>query len=213
MSIGTLYTISAPSGAGKTSLVKELLRADSVDQLRVSVSHTTRTKRPGEVEGVNYHFVTPEKFAEMVDQNAFLEHAVVFGNHYGTSKKWVSDNLQAGYDVILEIDWQGAEQTRAWVASQGQTQSVGIFILPPSLSELRKRLTGRGQDDDGVIAMRMAEAIAEISHYRGADYLIINDVFDDALSDLRAIIRNNRLQSSYQTDVHRALIDDLLRER
>jgi guanylate kinase len=210
MITGTLYTISAPSGAGKTSLVKALLQSDKQDLLRVSVSHTTRAKRPGEFEGVNYHFVNQQQFEQMVSDEAFLEYATVFGNSYGTSKKWVSEQLHAGYDVILEIDWQGAEQTRQWVASQEGIDSTGIFIFPPSLAELRQRLTGRGQDSDEVIETRMAEAVTELAHYSGANYLVVNDDFDQALTEIKSIICANRLHTEQQADVHRQLIEDLL---
>lgn len=210
MATGTLYTISAPSGAGKTSLVKALLLDDKHNALRVSVSHTTRPKRPGEAEGVNYHFVSHKKFEQMVVEDAFLEHATVFENLYGTSKKWVSEQLLAGFDVILEIDWQGAEQVQKWVASQATAHSIGIFILPPSLAELRSRLTQRGQDQSDVIESRMAEAVAEIAHYQGADYLVINDDFDQALADFKAILRANRLQAATQKADNQPLIDDLL---
>jgi len=210
MITGTLYTISAPSGAGKTSLVKALLQSDKQDLLRVSVSHTTRPKRPGEAEGVNYHFVNQQKFEQMVSDDAFLENATVFGNSYGTSKKWVSEQLHAGFDVILEIDWQGAEQTRHWVATQEGISSTGIFILPPSLTELRQRLTGRGQDSEDVIEARMAEAVAELSHYSGADYLVVNDDFDQALVEIKSIICANRLHTAQQATAHRQLIEDLL---
>ncbi|NNL57392.1 MAG: guanylate kinase, partial [Pseudomonadales bacterium] len=140
-----LYTVSAPSGAGKTSLVKALIESDP--DICVSVSHTTRVQRPGEQHGVNYHFIDAAEFSSMVAGDAFLEYATVFGNSYGTSKQWVAEQLGAGRDVILEIDWQGAQQVRHWVDSQPGLASRGIFILPPSLDELKRRLTGRGQDE------------------------------------------------------------------
>ncbi|MDM3870532.1 guanylate kinase [Porticoccus sp. W117] len=200
---GTLYTVSAPSGAGKTSLVAALL--ERCQQLQVSISHTTRTMRPGEQDGVNYHFVSHEQFTAMLAQNAFLEHAEVFGNYYGTSQQWVEDTLSAGADVILEIDWQGAQQVRRLMPD-----TVGIFILPPSREALRQRLTGRGQDDESVIAKRMAEADSEMSHYPEADYLVINDQFDTALEQLHAIIECQRLQLSQQQARHGELLAKLL---
>ncbi|MEC8427384.1 MAG: guanylate kinase, partial [Pseudomonadota bacterium] len=157
-SLGTLYTVSAPSGAGKTSLVKALI--ENLSDIQVSVSHTTRAMRPGEQDGVNYHFVDRDQFVAMVNDNAFLEHAEVFGNMYGTSTQWVKDTLAQGTDVILEIDWQGAQQVRKLMP-----EVVSLFILPPSREELRRRLTGRGQDDESVIDGRMQEAISEMSHY------------------------------------------------
>jgi len=184
---GTLITVSAPSGAGKTSLVKALVEAEQ--NLRVSVSHTTRTKRPAEVDGVNYHFVDQAQFDAMVAKDAFLEHATVFGNAYGTSKQWVLDTLTKGTDVILEIDWQGAAIAKAWAAKQLLVKHVGIFILPPSIGVLQERLSQRGQDDGAVIEARMAEAVEEISHYAEADYLVVNDDFDVAIDELKAIIQ------------------------
>jgi len=201
---GTLYTVSAPSGAGKTSLVKALVDSDS--GVTVSVSHTTRAMRPGEAHGVNYHFVERAEFLEMLERSAFLEHAQVFDNYYGTSKEWVQETLAGGHDVILEIDWQGAEQVRRLLPD-----TVGIFILPPSQEALRERLTGRGQDDDSVIERRMAQAIDEMSHYVEADYLVINDDFDHALAELRAIISAQRSRLSRQQQQHTALLQALLR--
>ena len=188
---GQLFTVSAPSGAGKTSLVDALLVADQ--RLKVSVSHTTRPMRPGEEDGINYHFVDASTFAQMVNDGRFLEHATVFGNAYGTSKDWVDRQLSLGTDVILEIDWQGAQQTHQWLATELGESGVGIFILPPSMAALLARLTGRGQDDEAVIAGRMAAAVDEMRHYHQADYIIINDDFDTALSDLQAVIQAQRL--------------------
>ncbi|WNO09293.1 guanylate kinase [Teredinibacter sp. KSP-S5-2] len=201
--IGTLYTISAPSGAGKTSLVNALL--ESTNAIQVSVSHTTREKRPGEVDGVNYHFVDQETFLSMVGESAFLEHAQVFTNYYGTSKQWVQDTLLSGNDVILEIDWQGAAQVRKQLP---ETRSV--FILPPSRQTLRERLTGRGQDGESVIEARMAEAKSEISHYVEGDYIIINDDFDQALMELRSVIYAERQTLAKQQVRHQALLESLL---
>lgn len=200
---GTLYTVSAPSGAGKTSLVKALL--EQSENLQVSVSHTTRAKRPGEVDGVNYHFVDEAAFKEMLDNAGFLEHARVFDNYYGTSTQWVEQTLAAGVDVILEIDWQGAAQVRRLIP-----EAVSVFILPPSRQALLQRLQGRGQDDPSVIDARMAEAKNEISHYIEGDYLIINDQFEKALSDFKAIIHSERCCVLKQAEKHRALITSLL---
>lgn len=205
MASGTLYTISAPSGAGKTSLVNALMK-DWLDPLLcVSVSHTTRTIRPGETNGVNYHFVSKDEFKVMQSQNAFLESAEVFGNLYGTSRDWVQSQLDTGIDVILEIDWQGATQIRDHVSS-----NKSIFILPPSLDCLRERLTGRAQDDAETIEKRMREAATEISHYDEADYLVINDNFDSALMDLKSIIRASRLEREQQHRNNTALLQALL---
>ncbi len=200
---GTLFTVSAPSGAGKTSLVNAL--AGNMDGIRVSVSHTTRPRRPGEEDGVNYHFVDEERFRDMLADNAFLEHARVFDNYYGTSRQWVEDTLSAGNDVILEIDWQGAVQVHRLAPD-----SVGIFILPPSRETLRERLTTRGQDDEAVINRRIALAKEEMSHYVDADYLIINENFDIALGELRSVITAHRLMLDKQRHRHAPLLQDLL---
>ncbi|SMF24002.1 guanylate kinase [Alteromonadaceae bacterium Bs31] len=200
---GTLFTVSAPSGAGKTSLVNALV--ESIGDIKVSVSHTTRAMRPGEIDGLNYHFVGHEKFLNMVSNTEFLEHAQVFTNYYGTSKQWVADTLAQGTDVILEIDWQGAQQVRRQIGS-----TVGVFILPPSRETLLKRLTGRGQDDESVIKARMAEAESEISHYVEADYLVINDTFDQALTEFRAIVLAQRQSLEKQQQKHQNLLQELL---
>ncbi|VUD69159.1 Guanylate kinase [Thalassocella blandensis] len=200
---GTLYTVSAPSGAGKTSLVKALIEQTS--SLRVSVSHTTREMRPGEKDGVNYHFVEKAEFEKMVGESAFLEHAKVFTNYYGTSQAWVEQTLAGGEDVILEIDWQGAAQVRKLIP-----HAVSIFILPPSQQCLRERLTGRGQDGEDVINARMAEAKSEMSHYAEADYLIINDDFDKALLEFQAIIHAERLKLEKQQAKLQSLLQNLL---
>lgn len=200
---GTLYIVSAPSGAGKTSLVKALM--DAVAQVRVSVSHTTRSIRPGEVDGVNYHFTPREKFVELLEQGDFLEHAEVFGNLYGTSHSWVKQTLAKGYDLILEIDWQGAQQVRKLIP-----EAQSIFILPPTHQDLRKRLQNRGQDAADVIDLRMQQAIDEMSHYVEYDYIIINDDFSTALEDLKAIFRANQLQLNSQQKRHTQLLCDLL---
>ena len=201
---GTLYIVSAPSGAGKTSLVKALI--DTMAQVRVSVSHTTRAMRPGEVDGVNYHFTAREDFVEMLKQGDFLEHAEVFGNLYGTSHSWVKQTLAKGYDLILEIDWQGAQQVRNLVPD-----AKSIFILPPTHKDLRQRLHNRGQDADDVIDLRMQQAIAEMSHYVEYDYIVINDQFATALDDLKAIFRANQLRLESQQKRHTQLLCDLLR--
>ncbi|PAU87010.1 guanylate kinase [Pseudomonas sp. WN033] len=202
---GTLYIVSAPSGAGKTSLVKALI--DQVADLRVSVSHTTRPIRPGEVDGVNYHFTSREQFLEQVSAGDFLEHAEVFGNLYGTSQSTVERTLAEGYDLILEIDWQGAQQVR-----RALPQARSIFILPPSREALRERLTNRGQDEDSVIEGRMTQAIDEMSHYVEYDFLVINDDFHTALDDLKAIMRSGRLDIAHQQNRHTPLLTALLSE-
>ncbi|MGB0449891.1 MAG: guanylate kinase [Porticoccaceae bacterium] len=181
MATGILFIISAPSGAGKTSLVGELLKR--MENIKASISHTTRNCRPGEQDGINYHFVSREEFVAMLGQNAFLEHAEVFGNFYGTSQQWVEETLAAGEDVILEIDWQGAAQVRQLFAD-----STSIFILPPSKQALRERLNNRGQDDSAVIEKRIAAATEEMSHYVEADYMVVNDDFEVALEQLMAIV-------------------------
>lgn len=203
MSRGNLYTISAPSGAGKTSLVKALI--ESTDDVCVSISHTTRDIRPGEENGVNYHFVDHAEFEAMLTKDAFLEQAEVFGNYYGTSKQWVDDTLNNGKDVILEIDWQGARQI-----TEMMPDTIAIFIMPPSKAALRQRLDNRGQDDESVIDRRMQEAVNEMSHYKEADYLVINDVFDVALSELQLIMKSGRLLMEYQQQLHAPLLAELL---
>jgi len=202
-STGTLFIVSAPSGAGKTSLVNALVERDP--RLRVSVSHTTRPRRPGEVDGINYHFVEEATFRGMLERAEFLEHAQVFGNLYGTSQRWVEAQLAEGIDVILEIDWQGAQQVKRLMQ---QTQS--IFILPPSRATLKERLTARGQDDSVIIAARMAEAVEEMSHYVEGDYLVVNHDFDKALDQLQAIISCQRLRISRQQVELAQLLQELL---
>ena len=203
--IGTLFIFSAPSGAGKTSLVKRLL-AETTD-IQVSISHTTRAMRPGEVDGKDYHFIDQPQHQTMVQDNAFLEHAQVFDNFYGTSKAWVENELAAGRDVILEIDWQGAEQVR-----MRMPEAVSVFIAPPSIVALKERLTGRGQDDDSVIARRMRDARSEMSHFNEYDYLVFNDDFETALSELKAIVQTRRLRLSAQQQRHQAILEQLLAE-
>ena len=200
---GTLFIISAPSGAGKTSLVRELLRA--THDICVSVSFTTRLKREGEENSKDYHFVSRQQFEEMLIHNEFLEHANVFGNYYGTSKTWVEQELAKGIDVILEIDWQGAEQVRKLFDG-----SVGIFILPPSLPTLRERLFNRGQDEAEIIESRMAQAVSEISHYAEFDYHVVNDDFGVALNQLNGIIQAQRLKLPLEKTSVQNLINELL---
>lgn len=200
---GTLYTVSAPSGAGKTSLVKALIEAMS--GVLVSVSHTTRAMRPGEVDGINYHFADHDRFKAMLEVDSFLEHAEVFGNWYGTSQIWVEQTLAQGLDVILEIDWQGAQQVKRLLP-----ETVGITIVPPSQQALAERLFGRGQDNDDVIASRMQEAVAEMSHYVEADFVIINDDFSTALDDFVTVVKAQRLTLNNQQLRHLKLLQDLL---
>lgn len=206
MSQGNLYILSAPSGAGKSSLISALLASDSSTQKMVSVSHTTRAQRPGEVEGVHYYFVSKEEFETLIEQDLFLEYAKVFGgNYYGTSLPAIEENLAKGIDVFLDIDWQGAQQIRKKVSSV-----KSIFILPPSLPELEHRLIGRGQDSEEVIAERMSKAISEISHYDEYDYVIVNDDFEKALKDLQSILQSERLTKDYQQKQNAMLIQQLL---
>jgi len=204
MSLGQLYVISAPSGAGKTSLVKRLTETDPL--IKVSVSTTTRPPRPGEVDGVNYHFTDVETFKQKVAQGDFLEWAEVFGNYYGTQRSQVEKLLGQGFDVILEIDWQGARQIRE---KMPDTQS--IFIVPPSMEELERRLTGRGTDAPEVIARRLSEAKDEMRHYSEFDYLVINDDFDVAFEELHIIFKANRLRTERQQARHRAILDALVK--
>ncbi len=201
--LGQLYVISAPSGAGKTSLVTRLLEIDPM--IKVSVSTTTRAPRPGERDGVNYHFVDKTNFEQQVAEGAFLEHAQVFDNYYGTSRAMVMQQLDAGLDVILEIDWQGAQQIR-----QQFEQLTSIFIAPPSLSELERRLKGRGTDAPEVIAKRMNEAVSELSHYHEFEYLVINDDFDSALMHLHSIFVAKRQTLNYQKTKHASLLSQLI---
>ena len=206
MSQGNLYILSAPSGAGKSSLISALLASDSSTQKMVSVSHTTRAPRPGEVEGVHYYFVSKEEFESLIEQDLFLEYAKVFGgNYYGTSLPAIEENLAKGIDVFLDIDWQGAQQIRKKVSSV-----KSIFILPPSLPELERRLIGRGQDSEEIIAERMSKAISEISHYDEYDYVIVNDDFEKALKDLQSILQSERLTKDYQQKQNTMLIQQLL---
>lgn len=200
---GRLYIISAPSGAGKTSLIAKLLQ--QLNRLEVSVSHTTRATRPGEQDGINYHFISQQAFLRVVDQGEFFEYAEVFGNYYGTSRLAVNQRLEAGVDVILEIDWQGAQQVRKL-----EPEAIGIFILPPSLEALRERLNGRGQDSAEIIEDRMQQAISEMSHWHEYDYLLINDDFSQALDELKAIFVAKRLELANQSQEKAALLAELV---
>lgn len=200
---GTLYVFAAPSGAGKTSLVKALL--ENMDGISVSVSHTTRAMRPGEENGIDYHFVDIPDFEKMVTENAFLEHARVFDNYYGTSRTGIEQQLALGMDVILEIDWQGAGQVRKLMP-----ETIGVFILPPSRDALEQRLRGRGQDSEEIIARRMRDAQSESSHYGEFDFLVINDDFDTALADLQAIVTARRLRQAAQSWRNGKMIKALL---
>ena len=199
---GTLYIVSAPSGAGKTSLLRTI--TEELTNLKISVSHTTRAMRSGEEDGVHYHFVSVEQFKERIASNEFLEYAEVFGNWYGTSIASIDEQLNAGHDVVLEIDWQGAQQVRERLAN-----TISIFILPPSRVELEHRLNHRGQDNAEVIAKRMSEAISEISHYDEYDYVIVNDDFNTAKDELSSIFIAARQRLSKQRHKYQTLIDDL----
>jgi guanylate kinase len=201
--IGTLFTVSAPSGAGKTSLVNALV--ERCQGLLVSVSHTTRPKRPAEKDGVNYHFVSEDDFMSMLERGEFLEQARVFGNLYGTSGVWVEQQLQQGLDVILEIDWQGARQVKRLLP-----QTRAIFILPPSREALQQRLKQRGQDDTGTIEKRLNVAVEEMSHYIESDFLVVNKDFDQALDEMLSIVTSQRLHTTRQQGVLSGMLEDLL---
>lgn len=199
---GTLYIVSAPSGAGKTSLVAGLLQRDP--GIKLSVSYTTRAPREGEIDGRHYHFVERARFEAMLKRGELLESAEVYGNYYGTSRHWVEQELAAGRDVLLEIDCQGADQVR-----RGFAGTVGVFILPPSMDTLRERLTGRGTDSPETVARRLAAAREEMARVPEFDYVIINNQFDEALEDLVAVIRAERLKLPRQMDRHGTLIRQL----
>ncbi len=203
MTKATLFIVSAPSGAGKTSLLKRLKQ--ELDQVVISVSHTTRPKRPGEIDGQDYYFVSQETFIRMLAEDAFLEYAKVFDYYYGTSRRQVMENLARGLDVILEIDWQGARQVKARLPA-----SRSIFILPPSREALERRLRQRGQDSEATIAKRLAGARTEISHYAEYDYLVVNDDFEQALAQLKSILIADRLRLARQQGKLASLLHDLL---
>ena len=206
VSSGNLLVIAAPSGAGKTSLVKAL--SESMSQLQISVSHTTRPMRPGEVSGQDYFFIDLNTFHQLVEKQAFLEHATVFGNEYGTSRDWVLSHLSKGIDVVLEIDWQGAQQVHRLFP-----QAIRIFILPPSMAVLKKRLESRGQDNADTIMKRMMAAQDEMRHFDEFDYLVVNDQFDIALRDLQHIVLGARLKTPLQRLKQAALLENLLKKQ
>jgi guanylate kinase len=208
--LGNLFILAAPSGAGKSSLIKALLEKHlSTDEhnnaMQVSVSHTTRTSRAGEIDGVHYHFVNRTEFESLINQGAFFEHAEVFGHYYGTSKVVIEQTLQQGVDVFLDIDWQGARQVKAQIPD-----TATIFVAPPSKEELKKRLTERGQDSADIIKQRMTKAVSEISHYHEFDFIVVNDNFTAALSELDAIVTTRRLRKEKQIVRHQRLFDNLL---
>ncbi|MBA6355260.1 MULTISPECIES: guanylate kinase [unclassified Colwellia] len=204
---GNLFILSAPSGAGKSSLIKALLSQESARPMQVSVSHTTRAPRPGENNAEHYHFINAEQFQKQIKQNEFYEYAEVFGNYYGTSASAIDKQLAQGIDVFLDIDWQGAKQVRI-----KQPSVTTIFISPPSKAELEDRLKKRGQDSDATIKSRMAQAKAECSHYTEFDYIIVNNDFTQALSDLTTIVNNQRLKCQQQAITHQLMFDELLKD-
>ncbi|VFP82258.1 guanylate kinase [Candidatus Erwinia haradaeae] len=202
---GILFIISAPSGAGKSSLIQSLLKIKPLLNIKLSISHTTRTIRSGEYHGEHYYFIKDHQFRSMINKKKFLEYAKVFGNYYGTSHQNVTNILQQGFDLLLDIDWQGARAIR-----KVMPKSKSIFILPPSKKELQRRLCQRNQDTQFIISQRMAQAMTEISHYVEYDYLIINQKFDDALIDLQTIIKSERLRLNRQKVRAKTLINKLL---
>ncbi|HIB28153.1 MAG TPA: guanylate kinase [Candidatus Thioglobus sp.] len=201
--MANLFIVAAPSGCGKTSLVKALIA--QTEGLCVSVSHTTRAARPGESHGKNYFFVSRQEFDQIKKEDGFIESAQVFDNYYGSAKQTVRDLLESGTDVILEIDWQGARQVK-----KSFNDAIGIFILPPSEAALRERLTDRGQDDKSIIDRRMQDAVSEMRHYDEFDYLVINDDFNLALTDLSTIIHSQRFLLSQQTEKYQSLLNSLI---
>lgn len=202
--ISRLYVVTAPSGTGKTSLVKAL--AATLTNLKISVSHTTRPKRSKEIDGKNYIFISAEQFKILDNEGVFVEKAKVFGYDYGTSREWMEEQLNNGVDVILEIDWQGAQQIRVYYP----TKAITIFIIPPSKEVLEERLRLRGQDNEQVIQQRLAEVSEDVAHYHEFDYLIVNDKFDSALQDLQAIVNAQRLKTEAQNNILRTLIQKML---
>lgn len=208
--LGNLFILAAPSGAGKSSLIKALLeKHPSTDEhnntMQVSVSHTTRAARPGEIDGVHYHFVDHTEFESLIEQGAFFEHAEVFDHYYGTSKVVIEHTLRQGIDVFLDIDWQGARQVKAQIPD-----TATIFVAPPSKDELKRRLTQRGQDSPEVIEQRMIKAVSEISHYHEFDFVVVNDNFTVALAELDAIVTTRRLRTKKQIVRHQQLFNNLL---
>lgn len=199
---GNLYVIAAPSGTGKTTLVKTL--TDSMSNIMASISHTTRPKRPAEIQGVNYYFIDEAQFQEMIGHNDFLEHATVFNYHYGTSRSWVEKTLESGIDVILEIDWQGCQQIQKLFP-----ECISIFILPPSLDDLSIRLKNRNQDKPEIIKQRLADVRETVSHIYEYDYIVVNADFDVAVNDLKTIVKAQRLSQPKQSKVYGALIEEL----
>jgi guanylate kinase len=202
---GNLFILSAPSGAGKSSLIKAFLAKKTERPMQVSVSHTTRDARPGEVNGQHYHFVSQDEFKKQISRQAFYEYAEVFGNYYGTSEVAIDEQLAQGIDVFLDIDWQGAQQVR-----MKKPSVTTIFISPPSKAALEQRLNGRGQDSQEIIQSRMAQAKAECSHYNEFDYIIINDNFDQAIIDLTTIVNNQKLKCRQQSEKHQMIFEHLL---
>jgi guanylate kinase len=200
---GCLFVLAAPSGGGKTSLVRALLEREP--GMRLSISYTTRAPRPGEKDGVDYHFVDEPKFKQLQDAGEFLEHAYVHGNWYATSATWLRKEVEAGHDVLLEIDWQGAQQVRRLIP-----EAVHVFILPPSLASLKERLEKRGQDTPAVIALRLEAAREEMRHCGEFDYVIMNQDFARAVDDLSVIVRAARLAASRQQVRHATLMAQLL---
>jgi guanylate kinase len=198
---GNLFVVVAPSGAGKTSLVNALLEKEA--NIRLSISYTTRAPRDGEIDGRDYHFVDRATFEKMIEAGDFLEYALVYGNYYGTSKRWIEKELSGDHDVLLEIDWQGAAQLRLLFPHM-----VGVFILPPSLEELRKRLESRGKDSPAAIARRMASAREDISHVLEFEYIIVNERFEAALTDLSAVVRAARVSRAQQAVRLASLLDE-----
>lgn len=202
---GQLFTIAAPSGAGKTSLVHRLLQ--TVNNLYLSISYTTRPARPGEVNGVDYHFVNEDTFKRMIEEGDFLEYANVFGNYYGTSNKWIGNELAQGKNVILEIDWQGVQQVKKLYP-----ECVRIFILPPSLAVLKQRLESRGKDSEAVIAKRLALAKEEIAHHHESDFQLVNDEFDATLTELCHVINNMAYSFNYDKQYVIEIVQQLLKQ-
>ncbi len=202
---GSLFIIAAPSGAGKTSLIKALI--ENMEDVDVSVSHTTRQPRADETDGVAYHFVNEQDFRQLINKNQFLEYAKVFDNYYGTSRDWVNTQLATGKNIILEIDWQGAQQVKSQLRN-----SIGIFILPPSYKALRERLVSRQHDDTETIERRMDAAHEEMSHYKEFDYIVINDDFDTALAEIKTIITATNLGSCRQSAFYDEFVSKIMKQ-